>query len=157
MFQNGYRIFNLVLVTFQVHPVVSQPRVTSEELLAPEDIKITYSETDNINKDNNKLESETDPEEPMTSALFDSKASAVFDSKVSAVIDSKSSAVIGSNAYNNFEAWNQMYGDEKSLSNEKVEAPRVLPSTEKQDQVDKPENTKTGKNLNFSSEMGKLL
>ena len=157
MFQNGYRIFNLVLFTFQVHPVVSQPRVTSEELLAPEDIKITYSETDNINKDNNKLESETDPEEPMTSALFDSKASAVFDSKVSAVIDSKSSAVIGSNAYNNFEAWNQMYGDEKSLSNEKVEAPRVLPSTEKQDQVDKPENTKTGKNLNFSSEMGKLL
>ena len=165
MFQNGYRIFNLVLFTFQVHPVVSQPRVTSEELLAPEDIKITYSETDNINKDNNKLEPETDPEEPMTSALFDSKASAVldskasavFDSKVSTAFDSKSSAVIGSNAYNNFEAWNQMYGDEKSLSNEKVEAPRVLPSTEKQDQVDKPENTKTGKNLNFSSEMGKLL
>ena len=117
--------------------------------MAPEDIKITYSETDNINKDNNKLEPETDPEEPMTSALFDSK--------VSAVLDSKSSAVIDSNAYNNFEAWNQMYGDEKSLSNEKVEAPRVLPSTEKQEQVDKPEITQTGKNLNFSFEMGKLL
>ena len=108
--------------------------------MAPEDIKITYSETDpnnNLNKDNNKLEPETDPQEPMTSA--------VFDPKVSAVIDSKASVVIDSNAYNNFEAWNQMYGDEKSLANEKVEAPRVLPSTEKQDQVDKPDITKTGK------------
>ena len=41
--------------------------------MAPEDIKITYSETDpnnNLNKDNNKLEPETDPQEPMTSAVF---------------------------------------------------------------------------------------
>jgi hypothetical protein len=112
----------------QVHPVVIQPRVTSEELLAPEDIKITYSETDPNNSkhgsNKNLMEPETDPEEPMTSAVLDSKASA------------------DRNAYNNFEAWNQVYGDEKT--NEKVEAPRVLPSTEKQDQGDKIENFQKG-------------
>ena len=108
--------------------------------MAPEDIKITYSETVNNNNNINKIriENESDPEEPMTSALFEPKTSAVVDA----------------NAYNNFEAWNQMYGDEKSMSNEKPdlspekpEPPRVLPSTERQDKVDdKIENPQTGKN-----------
>jgi hypothetical protein len=110
--------------------------MTSEELLAPEDIKITYSEGGDqqqigigaTNIKDKELESKSEDSDD------DDSDSEEIGSPFLA------SAVVDRNAYNNFESWNKMYGDEKG--SQPPEPPRVLPSAEKEEEK---EDEKAGK------------
>ena len=101
---------------FQSRVIPSPPRVKSEELLAPEDIKITYSEADNSDPASKNLFQKFEAPElihPVAASLTQDK-----------------------NAYDNFEAWNKMYGDERSGSGlAPPEPPRVLPSSERENEM----------------------
>ena len=115
--------------------------MTSEELLAPEDIKITYSEggdqhppigigaTKPKNKELGSNSDDSDDDD-------DDSDSEEMGSPMLA------SPVVDRNAYNNFESWNKMYGDEKA--SQPPEPPRVLPSIEKEDEK---EEQKAGKKI----------
>jgi hypothetical protein len=89
----------------------------SEELLAPEDIKITYSEGENNlaakHSENEKSDDGGHIKPPMAMMVEDRRTS--YDN------------FEDRHAYDNFEAWNKMYGDERV----QPEPPRVLPSAEK--------------------------
>jgi hypothetical protein len=103
--------------------------MTSEELLAPEDIKITYSEggdqqqigigaTKSKNKEiGSKSDDSDDDSDDIGSPML-------------------ASPVVDRNAYNNYESWNKIYGDEKG--SQPPEPPRVLPLVEKEVEKDEP-------------------
>ena len=95
----------------------------AEELLAPEDIKITYSEAVEAADQSQKNFEPSELRHPVASLTQDR------------------------NAYDNFEAWNRMYGDERAGAGAGAglapEPPRVLPSAEK-DEVTTMEPEKSG-------------
>ena len=111
--------FNVKKRLFKAHEVPSPPRINSEELLAPEDIKITYSEGENNQESKHSENEKSDDEDfvkPPMAMLVEDR-----------------------HAYDNFEAWNKMYGDERS----QPEPPRVLPSVEK-DETNEDADSKSG-------------